>query len=352
MGKTGILKTPAERGYYMPPEWDEHEATWICWPHAAPDWPTDPEPIFATYAEEIRALTESEEVRILVNDEKMEESARGYLVQYDALLPGIQFYHIPTNDAWIRDHGPIFLRNQDPTQPRLILDWKFNSWGEKYPPWDEDDRTPIRIARTLGLEVVHHDMVLEGGGIEVNGRGTLLTTESCLLNPNRNPGMSRDRIEGILRDNFGVRHVLWLASGIEGDDTDGHIDTLCRFVSPTRVVIPHETNVDHPDYEALKVNLDRIRVMKDQDGEPFEVLTLPTAPEVTYQGKRLPSNYANFYIANKIVLVPIYGDEGRDNQALDVLRDCFPTRKIVGIRCNELIRGLGAFHCLTQQQPL
>ncbi|MEY2543634.1 MAG: agmatine deiminase, partial [Verrucomicrobiota bacterium] len=261
---------------------------------------------------------------------------------------GITYYEIPTNEPWCRDHGPIFLTRK--TDPKVaIVDWDYNAWGNKYPPFDLDEVVPTRIAEILKVPVFYPRMILEGGSIEVNGTGALLTSESCLLNKNRNPNLSRDEIERRLRDFLGVREILWLGDGIEGDDTDGHIDDLARFVSETKVVTVVEENSDDANYKPLQENLARLRDLK-VGGRKIDIVVLPMPKKMIREDLRLPASYANFYIANRCVLVPTFADPA-DERALATLQKCFPKRRVVGIDCRELIWGLGTFHCLTQQQP-
>ncbi len=260
----------------------------------------------------------------------------------------IAFYRIATNEPWCRDHGPIFLtRDRDPKL--AAIDWDYNAWGNKYPPFDLDEIVPTRVAEILKLPVFYPHMVLEGGSIEINGAGALLTTESCLLNKNRNPNLSRDEIEQRLRDYLGVRDILWLGDGIAGDDTDGHIDDLTRFVSERTVVSVIEEDRGDENYELLQENLARLREMKIGQNN-IDVVTLPMPKKIVREGQRLPASYANFYIANTCVLVPEFADRN-DQAALSVLQKLFPDRRVIGINCRELIWGLGTFHCLTQQQP-
>jgi agmatine deiminase len=289
----------------------------------------------------VEALTESEPVCINVCNGAHEAEARAVL---DGIAPErITYYEIPTNEPWCRDHGPMFLtRDGDPKL--AIVDWDYNAWGNKYPPFDLDEVVPTRVAEILNVSVFYPRMILEGGSIEVKGSGALLTSESCLLNKNRNPNLSRDDIEKRLRDFLGVREILWLGDGIEGDDTDGHIDDLARFISASKVVTVIEENRDDANYKPLQENLNRL------SGFGLDVVTLPMPRKIIREGIRLPASYANFYIANKSVLVPTFGDPA-DEIALSVLRDLFPNRRVIGIDCRELIWGLGTFHCLTQQQP-
>jgi agmatine deiminase len=297
-------------------------------------------------------LADHEEVHINVAGPPMEEEVRRLLVDAGADSGNVFFHYNPTNDAWCRDHGPIFVqRGEEGQTSQAVIDWGFNAWGGKYPPYDLDDVIPTRIAEELGLPAYHPGIVLEGGSIEVNGLGTLLTTEACLLNPNRNPTLSRSDIEDYLRSYLGVSHILWLGDGIVGDDTDGHVDDLTRFVDPTTVVTVVEDDPTDENYEPLQQNLERLTGMIDQDGRPLKVITLPMPRPLWHEGQRLPASYANFYIANGLVLLPTY-DPARDAEALTTLQRVFPTREIIGIDCTDLVWGLGAFHCVTQQWPL
>jgi agmatine deiminase len=294
----------------------------------------------------IEALIESEQVCINVCNGAHEAKAQSVLRGLP--MERITFYRVPTNEPWCRDHGPIFLtRKRDPKL--VVVDWDYNAWGNKYPPFDLDEVVPTRIAERLKLPPFYPHMILEGGSIDVNGAGALLTSESCLLNKNRNPTLSRDQIEQRLRDYLGVRDIFWLGDGIAGDDTDGHIDDLARFVSEKTIMTVVEENRDDENYDPLQKNLARLREMKI-DGRNVDFLTLPMPKKIVREGLRLPASYANFYIANTCVLVPTFADPN-DETALSVLRDCFRNRRVIGIDCRELIWGLGTFHCLTQQQP-
>jgi agmatine deiminase len=286
-------------------------------------------------------------VHINVADAAMEARARSVLARAGVAATNVFFHHHPTNDAWCRDHGPMFVQRGG---EQLILDWGYNAWGGKYPPFDLDDVIPSRIAAELGIPVAVPGMILEGGSIDVNGRGTLLTTEACLLHPNRNPDRSREDIERMLRDWLGVSHILWLGEGIVGDDTDGHIDDITRFTDERTVVTVIEEDPRDDNFAMLQDNLRRLETMTDQDGVPLRIVTLPMPHPVTYEGHRLPASYANFYIGNEVVLMPAY-DPDRDGVAQETLQGLFPTRLVVPIDCTELIWGLGAFHCLTQQWP-
>jgi agmatine deiminase len=344
-------QTPAQLGYRMPPEWAPHRGTWLSWPHKAASWPGKFEPIPDIFCEIVRYLGRGEEVHINVADADMEADVRRRLVSRAIPLNSVYFHHNPTNDAWCRDHGPIFIqRAGDRGREQAIVDWGFNAWGGKYPPYDLDDVIPSRIGAEYRIPVFHPGIIMEGGSLDVNGRGTLLTTESCLLNPNRNPQMSRMEIEQALRDYLGVTNVLWLGDGIEGDDTDGHVDDITRFVDEHTIVTVVEQDPVDPNYEPLRENLSRLREMRDQDGEPFRIVTLPMPRRLEHEGQRLPASYANFYIGNSVVLLPFY-DRARDGEARATLRDLFPGREVIGLDCTDLVWGLGAFHCVTQQWP-
>jgi agmatine deiminase len=340
-------KTPAALGYRMPAEWEPHAATWLSWPRREGiSFPNAFDRVLPTLRAMVSALLESEFVCINVCNGAHEAEAREVLKG----LPSerLSFHRIPTNEPWCRDHGPIFLTRDN--EPRLaIVDWDYNAWGGKYPPCDLDEVVPTRVAEILDAPVFYPRMILEGGSIDVNGAGALLTSEGCLLNPNRNPALDRTQIERRLRDYLGVSEILWLGDGIEGDDTDGHVDDLARFVSDQKVVTVIEENQSDANYKPLQENLARLRAMKWK-GAPLEVITLPMPTKIEREDLRLPASYANFYIANESVLLPTFNDPN-DAVAESVLAKVFPTRRILPIDCTELIWGLGAFHCLTQQQP-
>lgn len=341
------LKTPARLGYRMPAEWEPHEAMWLTWPQNPYTWHLGFEFVEDVYVQMIRALVEGEVVRVLVNDARTAERVYRRLEEGNVPLERVELYDIPTNDAWIRDYGPNFILNDTSL---ALNNWGFNSWGGKYPPWDLDNAVPREISRRLSIQMFSPGIILEGGSIEVNGQGTLLTTESCLLNMKRNPYLSRERVEIVLREFLGVLQVLWLGSGIVGDDTDGHVDNLARFVNPTTLVAVVEENPADANYAVLQANWERLQQMTDPEGRPFEVVALPMPKPVVVRGVRLPASYANFTLANACVLVPVFEQES-DTVALERLAPFFPGRRIVPIPGVELIVGLGACHCLTQQQP-
>jgi agmatine deiminase len=348
-------QTPAQLGYRMPAEWEPHAATWLSWPRRdGISFPGSYDQVLPVLAKMVAALGESEPVCINVRDAAQENEIRKVLANGNGGggdATHVRFQRVPTNEPWCRDHGPIFLTKPGAANPLIALDWEYNAWGWKYPPFDLDNAVPKKIAAILdNIPVFSPGIVLEGGSIEVNGAGTLLTTESCLLNPNRNPTLKKAEIERYLRDFLCVTNILWLGDGIEGDDTDGHIDDLTRFVSRTSVVTVVEEDEHDDNYEPLQVNLNRLREMSAEDGTPLTVRTLPMPGKIVREGQRLPASYANYYVANKVVLMPAFNDP-HDAWAAAVLREAFPTRRIVPIDCRELIWGLGAFHCLTQQQP-
>jgi len=354
---------PVDLGYRMPAEWDRHLATWLAWPHERTDWPGKFAPVPWIYADIVRHLARVERVRIMVQTRNEQKSVRRILEVSGVDIGGVDFYIVPTNRGWTRDFGPMFIKKRATSGNAggtAITNWRFNAWA-KYDDWQKDDAATSRLAPRLGLKVWEpaydkrsgdRRVVLEGGSIDVNGRGTLLTTEECLLSPvqARNPGLDRSDLEAIFHDYLGVTNVLWLGNGIAGDDTHGHIDDLARFVNPTTVVTVVEEDRSDVNFEPLRDNLARLRKMKDQDGRALKVETLPMPRPVVFDGQRLPASYANFYIANGMVLVPTFSDPN-DRVALDTLARLFPDREVVGIACRDLVLGLGTLHCMTQQQP-
>lgn len=334
----------------MPAEWEPHRATWLAWPHNLETWPDQLELVKEIWAQMVRALSPAEEVRLLVNDEREQGEAIGRLTRAGAAMERVSIYRIPTVDVWIRDYGPTFLTGKEGKKGLAFNDWIFNAWGRKYESYIEDDGVCKQIVEFLRLPVFAQDIVLEGGSIDVNGCGTCLTTEQCLLSPNRNPHLSRNEIEKTLRENLGVDHFIWLREGIVGDDTDGHVDDIARFVDPTTVVCALEEDPRDENYAVLRENHERLQAARDQDGGKLTVVPLPMPGEVAYEGARLPASYANFYIANGVVLVPTY-NHPNDRMALGILGELFPGRKVLGIPCEALVAGLGAIHCVTQQEP-
>lgn len=344
------MKTPKELGYHFPAEWEKHDATWLSWPHKEASWLGKIEKIYDVYAQFVKILATGEKVCINVNDKAMQMKAEHHLNQAGVNLSHVQFFLHPTNDAWCRDHGPAFLLRSSIEQPKVIVDWHYNAWGGKYPPYDLDDQIPTLIARHYGIPCFHPAIIMEGGSVEFNGEGTVLTTKSCLLNPNRNPGYSQRQIEHTLMQFYGVDQVLWLESGIEGDDTDGHIDDLTRFVNEDTVVTIIAHHVDHPDYHILKANVKALESMRLMNGQHLNMIELPVPKPYFEQGQLLPCSYANFYISNAAVIVPTFEDP-HDERALNILATCFQDRPVIGLNSKDIIWGLGSFHCLSQQEP-
>ena len=334
----------------MPAEWQPHQCTWISWPHKKESWPGKFEPVEPVIVRMVAALSQTELVRINVLDAAHEQSVRRQLEGH-ANVANVAFHHFATNDAWCRDHGAIFVTREGPESPLLALDFQFNAWGGKYPPFDLDNAVAAKMADALDVPCYTIDKVLEGGSIEVNGGGTLLTTEQCLLHPNRNPTMTQDDIEQMLCDTLGISQVLWLGQGIVGDDTDGHVDDLTRFVAEDTVVTVVEQDKSDDNYEPLADNRQRLAELRLADGRPLKVLEMQMPQPVEFEGDRLPASYANFYIGNRVVLLPTFNDPA-DEPNRQLLERCFPGRDVVGIDCTDLVLGLGTFHCLTQQVPM
>ncbi len=354
---------PAHRrllaSYRMPAEWAPHLATYLVWPHNLETWPGKFEPIPAVFAQMAAAIAHFEPLRVLLNDADQLDGVRATIRNAPApdgatvRMDRIDLLAVPTNDSWIRDHGPTFVNpitSSGAGTPQIALDWRFNSWGEKYGAYDLDDVVPRRLAERYRFEVIEPGIVLEGGSIDVNGAGTLLTTESCLLNRNRNPSLTRGEIEEYLRVYLGAAQVLWLGEGIAGDDTDGHVDDLARFVAAGTIVTVVEDDPADANYGPLQDNLKRLRAMRDPAGRQFTIETLPMPPAVYHDNTRLPASYANFYIVNGGVIMPSFGCAA-DSQAQGILVRLFPGRRVVMIPSTDLVWGLGAIHCLTQQHP-
>ena len=340
--------TPAALGFRMPAEWEPHAATWLAWPHERRDWPGKLATIPWVYGEVVRHLVPGERVRILVRDARTERAARRVLDRAGVDATRVDFYRVPTDRSWTRDFCPLFVRRDGEV---ALTNWKFNGWA-KYANWRRDDAVPDRLARLLGRRQWKLDVVLEGGSIDVNGRGTLLTTEECLLSPiqARNPRLTQAELEDVLGRHLGVQKVLWLGRGIAGDDTHGHVDDLARFVDARTVVVVAEDDQSDVNYEPLLENRERLAGMTDQDGAPLRIVTLPMPAPLVFDGQRLPASYANFYVGNDAVLVPTFNDP-RDRDALATLAALFPSRRVVGIHAVDLVWGLGTLHCMTQQEP-
>jgi agmatine deiminase len=340
-----LAETPRELGYRWPAEWEPHAATWLAWPRKPDTWPGRLEAAAAEFAEFARTLAQFEPVHILVGGDDVRRQAEKSV----GACPQVTLWDIPANDSWIRDFGPIFLQRRNET---AIVDWRYNAWGGKYPPFDDDDAAARRIHAALdpAMRLFSCPHVLEGGSVEGNGQGLMLTTRTCLLNPNRNPGLSRERIESLLRDYFAGRRIVWLDGEIAGDDTDGHVDQLARFVAPNVVLAASESDATDANFTSLRRLRRQLEATEWEHGGRLQVIDLPMPAPVFHQEHRLPASYANFYVANNVVLAPQFHDAG-DRRACDILREHFPRREVVGLACRELIWGLGGFHCLTQQQP-
>lgn len=347
--KIDFSNSPASQGHRFPAEWAPHTATWLSWPHKEESWPGKIAAIYKPYCEFIKAVSEGELVRINVTNEQMAAFAKQQLQQVGADLKRIEFFEFPTNDAWCRDHGPAFLINTD-TKQKIIVDWGYNAWGNKYPPFDLDDVIPTKIGKHFNLPVHHPGIVMEGGSVDFNGKGAVLTTKACLLNKNRNPHLNQQEIEAYLQNYYGVEQVLWLGDGIVGDDTDGHIDDITRFVNEDTVVTVIENNKNDDNYHILQENLKALKKMRLLNGKQLNIIELPMPDAVYYDGQRLPASYANFYISNAAVVVPAYRCKN-DEKALDMLQQCFADRKVISIDSTDIIWGLGSFHCLSQQEP-
>ena len=348
---------PASLGFAMPAEWEPHEATWLAWPHNPADWPRKLGAIRWVYGEMVRKIGPGEIVRLLVNSKAEETAARRTLSQAHADAARVEFIIHPTNRGWTRDSGPICVRRGGKKPETAFVDFHFNAWA-KYPDWRQDRKAPEIAARRLGKRLFNaecqgRDFVIEGGAIDVNGRGTLLTTEECLLDQKtqaRNPGLGRKEIDLVLQRHLGVTNVLWLGGGVVGDDTHGHVDDICRFVNPTTVVLAQESNFADINYQPLAENRERLEGLRLEDGAKIQVVALPMPAPIFYDGYRLPASYANFYISNAAVLVPTFNDPN-DRIALGILGDLFQDRVVVGIHAVDLVLGFGTLHCLSQQQP-
>ena len=372
-----LLKTPAKLGYTFPAEWEPHAATWFSWPRPEGiSFPGKYQTVPENLAAIIKQIVPREQVHINVPNDNWEFLVRQQLKTFGCPTKNVFFHYIKTNESWCRDHGPAFVvKERGNGKTAAIVDWGFNAWGGKYPPYDDDDAVPTRIAEEFGLPVIYppvrragfsphgsrpdmrakartpNPVIMEGGSIDVNGAGTLLTTTDCLLNKNRNPNLTKTQIEQYLKDYYGQTHICWLTGGIDGDDTDGHIDDLARFITPRKIVVGIESNPKDVNYKTLRSVRKQLDALRDQDGQAFEIIEIPMPRPVIHDGQRLPATYVNFYFINGALLVPTYRDRKNDRKALEVLQSHLPKHKVIGIDCVELIWGLGAIHCLTQQQP-
>ena len=342
--------TPARQGFFFPAEWHLHAATWLTWPHTEASWSKERlELMMPSYLDFIKAISESEPVYINAHNEVIIQQVNMRLLMAGANMDRITLLPVPTNDSWCRDHGPAFLINPA-KKARLIVNWGYNAWGGKYPPYDKDDLIPTAIAHYRHLDYVTPGIIMEGGSVEFNGAGTLLTSRACLLNKNRNPNLSQSQIEGYLRDYYGVQQILWVEDGIVGDDTDGHIDDTVRFVNEDTVLAAIEHDPADANYAPLQAIHHELRQMTLLNGKPLTIIELPMPDPVESDDQRLPASYANFLITNKSVIVPTFRC-AKDQPALDIIGGCFPDRQIIGIDSTEIVWGLGSFHCLSQQEP-
>lgn len=351
-------RTPAVMSMRMPPEWAPHAATWTSWPFDDELWVGHLEGVRQEFATLVATIAAHEPVMLNVRDDETEHDARTRIARAAAqrfgepearrVTANVRFHRVPLNDVWFRDNGPLFVTG--PTGVALT-DWRFNAWGGKYAPWDDDDRAPAAVARTLGMRRFEVPVVMEGGSLEINGEGVCLTTRSCLLEPNRNPGLTETDLEAVLAEHLGVRRVVWLQEGLEGDHTDGHVDTFARFTDDRTIVCSVEPDASDPNHVAMARNIADLRALEDGDGARYRIVELPLPQRrMELEGKRLPLTYANFYVGNGLVVVPTY-DDPNDERALNILRPLFPGREVVGLPARHLITGGGAFHCVTQQQP-
>ena len=350
-----IAQTPAARGFRMPAEWEKQEAMWLAWPHNRNDWPGKFGPIPWVYTEIIRLLTQAAMVRLVVKNAAMKIQAQEHLSQAGVDLNRVEFFEIPTNRVWLRDSGPIFLKNK--RGESAMLDWRFNAWA-KYSNWKLDQQVPQEINRTVQIERIEpmhkgRRVVMEGGALDVNGKGVLLTTEECLMSAEvqvRNPGFTKEDYEQVFADYLGIDQVIWLGHGITGDDTHGHVDDLARFVNPTTIVTVVESDKSDENHAPLHDNLKRLKRARDAKGKPFDVVTLPMPKPMVFDDTRLPASYANFLICNQVVIVPTFNDPA-DRVALATLAELMPKHEVIGIHSTDLVWGFGTLHCMSQQQP-
>ncbi len=339
--------SPKTSGYYFPAEWEKHRATWLSFPLNDESWPGKMNDVYHAFFQFIKIISLSENVAINVHNQNLAKYVLETAETYNIDLSRLEIYIHPTNDCWCRDHGPAFLKNS--TNEKLILNWKFNGWGDKY-PHDQDNQIPVRITDALKIPRIDVDLVMEGGSLDFNGQGSILTTKSCLINPNRNPGFSRHQIEKILINNYGADQILWLNEGIAGDDTDGHVDNITRFINNNSVITMIEEKKTDINYNVLKNNSERLSKFRLPNNNQLHIIEIPMPDPVMYKSERLPASYANFYITNDHVIVPTFQSE-KDDKALEIIQNCFTGRKVIGIPSTVLVHGLGSFHCLSQQEP-
>jgi agmatine deiminase len=342
-------KTPRAMGYRFPAEWEKHTATWLSYPHNENSWPDRIQSIFPAYNQFIKELSLGEMVNINVLNKLMQQNVQKQLTELGVDMNKINFYLNPTNDAWCRDHGPAFLINPKADIPKIIIDWEYNAWGNKY-PFDLDNKIPQRIANQLKIPFISPGIVMEGGSVDFNGKGTLITSKACLLNENRNPNLNQSQIESYLFEYYGIEQVIWMNDGIDGDDTNGHIDDTVRFVNEDTVITVMESDKNDANYEPLMENYQELKKQRLLNGKQLNIVELPMPEPMFIDDQRVPCSYANFYIANNSVIVPVFHCKS-DDIALDIITECFPERTIIGLDSSDIIWGLGSFHCLSQQEP-
>jgi agmatine deiminase len=342
-------KTPRAMGYRFPAEWEKHTATWLSYPHNENSWPDRIQSIFPAYNQFIKELSFGEMVNINVLDEIMHQKVQKQLIELGVDMNKVNFYLHPTNDAWCRDHGPAFLINPKADIPKIIVDWEYNAWGNKY-PYDLDNKIPKLIANQLKIPYISPGIVMEGGSVDFNGKGTLITSKVCLLNENRNPSLNQSQIESYLFEYYGIEQAIWMNDGIDGDDTNGHIDDTVRFVNEDTVITVMESDKNDANYKPLKENYNELKKVRLLNGKQLNIIELPMPEPMFIDDQRVPCSYANFYIANNSVIVPIFHCKS-DDQALDIIAECFHDRTVIGLDSSDIIWGLGSFHCLSQQEP-
>lgn len=341
---------PKDMGFTFPAEWEYHDGVWLSWIHNSTSFLGRIDKVLSEYCEFIKELVKSEFVRINITNELMKNFAQKLLLQHKVNLEKIKFYYHPTNDTWCRDYGPAFLVNSDRSK-KIIIDWNYNSWGNKYYPFDLDNSIPKLIAKELNIPIISTNIVMEGGSVEFNGKGTILTSQSCLLNSNRNPNLNQFQIEEALCNYYGQNQVLWISNGvIIGDDTNGHIDNVVRFINHNTVIAGIEENYYDENYSILQRNIKELKQLRLLNGDYLNIIEIPMPKSVIFKNQRLPASYINFYIANHAIIVPIFQNKN-DDKALQIIQSCFSDRKVVGLNALEIICGLGNFHCLSQQEP-
>jgi agmatine deiminase len=343
------MTTPKQQGYHFLAEWEKHEATWLTWPHKDESFPGKVESVYPAYLQFIKQIALAEKVRVNVPDGSQIALIKKLMAHYSINELNVELFLHPSDDVWCRDHGPAFLVKKSAEKPKMIVNWEFNAWGGKYPS-ELDNKIPDQIASYFKLPIIKPGIIMEGGSVDFNGISTVLTTTSCLLNKNRNPHLSQKQIEKYLQDYYCIEQILWLGDGIEGDDTDGHIDDITRFINEDTVVTMIEPNKHDVNHLPLNENLDKLKKMRLLNGKQLNIIELPMPEPVQYKGTRLPASYANFYFTNSAVIVPTFKCKN-DEVAIKILSEAIKDRPIVGIDSTEIVWGFGSFHCLSQQEP-